>query len=356
MPLLASIATALLHSLPPEAAHHAALRLLAAELGPAPSLALRPALAGRLWGLDFPSPVGLAAGFDKDAMALAGLFRLGFGFVEAGTVTPRPQAGNPAPRLFRLAEDQALINRMGFNSAGFDGFARNLGRFRARPAAATRLVGINLGVNRDSADPAADYRQGVERLGPLADYLVVNLSSPNTPGLRALQEGAARDRVLAALLAARAALDTPPPLLLKIAPDLDDAALGEIGQAALDAGLDGLVLCNTTTARPAGLRSRQRRQAGGLSGAPLRPRALEALRVVYRHTEGRLPLIGVGGIASAADAYARIRAGASLVQLYTGFVYRGPGLLAELAQGLAARLEADGFKTIAEAVGADHKG
>jgi dihydroorotate dehydrogenase len=296
----------------------------------------------------------LSAGFDKDAEIYAALLRLGFGFVEVGSITPQPQAGNPKPRVFRLPEDGAVINRLGFNSAGLAAAVTNL---RQRQTRRVGIVGINIGKNRDSADAAADYAAGTAVLAPLADYLVVNVSSPNTPGLRALQETAALRDLLARVQTARAAAvpHRPPPLLLKIAPDLAPADAGEVAQVALAGGVDGLIIGNTTVSRPASLRSRHATEGGGLSGRPLFSLSTELLRAVYRLTEGRLPLIGVGGIASGADAYAKIRAGASLVQLYTAMIYHGPGLVDRIKRDLAACLRADGFATVAAAVGADHR-
>ena len=300
--------------------------------------------------------MGLAAGFDKDARCPGAMAELGFGFGEVGTVTPRPQPGNPAPRVFRLRRERALINRLGFNSAGLDAVAGRLERWRSGAGPFDRPLGVNVGVNRDSADPARDYAAGVARVAPLADYVAVNVSSPNTPGLRAWQEGDALQRLLAALAEAHARLDPARPVLLKLAPEIDERGPGgAAGGHRREAPIAGLILTNTTTARPPGLVSRRREEAGGLSGPPLSPRALEVLRLAYALSGGRLPLIGVGGIDSAAAAYARIRAGASLVQLYTGLAYRGPGLIGEIAQGLARLLAADGFASLADAVGADHR-
>jgi dihydroorotate dehydrogenase len=307
-----------------------------------------------VWGLEFPNPIGLSAGFDKDAEAYAALLRLGFGFVEVGSITPQPQAGNPKPRVFRLPEDGAVINRLGFNSAGLAAAVTNL---RPRRSERVGIVGINLGKNRDSADAAADYAAGTTALAPLADYLVINVSSPNTPGLRALQGSAALRELLARVQAARRAAvpDRPPPLLLKIAPDLAAAEARDVAEVALAGGIDGLIVGNTTIARPPDLRSRHAKESGGLSGRPLFALSTELLRQFDRLTEGRLPLIGVGGIASGADAYAKIRAGASLVQLYTALIYHGPGLVGRIKRDLAACLRADGFATVAAAVGADHR-
>ena len=350
----ADIATAGLRCLPPETAHGAAIALLGLTRPPAlppPD----PALAMTLWGLRFPTPVGLAAGFDKDARCPDAAARLGLGFGEAGTVTPQPQPGNPRPRLFRLRRERALINRYGFNSAGLDIVAARLERWRRTHGAHPRPLGVNIGVNKGSADPARDYAAGFARVAALADYVAVNVSSPNTPGLRAWQAGDSLHRLLAALADAHGHLDRPPPILLKLAPEIDDEALEALLDAIEGAPIAGLILTNTTTARPPGLVSRQRGEEGGLSGPPLAPRALEVLRLAYALSGGRLPLIGVGGIDSGEAAYARIRAGASLVQLYTALVYRGPRLVGEIAQGLARLLAADGFASLADAVGADHR-
>jgi dihydroorotate dehydrogenase len=354
MPALLDVAQRLLRLLPPETAHRLTLRALA-HLPPA--LAGNPApddpiLASRLFGLDFANPLGLAAGFDKNAEVFGPAFRLGFGFVEIGSVTPRPQAGNPRPRLFRLVEDGAVINRMGFNNEGLGAVAARLSH---RPAAgsARGILGANLGKNKESADAAADYAAGVRALGPLADYLVINVSSPNTPGLRALQGRAPLEALIAAVRAAR--VGDRPPLLLKIAPDLSEADKQDIAEVAIAGGLDGLIVSNTTIARPPGLRGLAAKEAGGLSGRPLFQPSTSVLADMYRLTGGRLPLIGVGGIASGEDAYAKIRAGASLLQLYTALVYGGPGLVGRIKAGLARCLRGDGFKSLSEAVGADHR-
>ncbi|WP_374369911.1 quinone-dependent dihydroorotate dehydrogenase [Dongia sp.] len=346
----------LLFQLDAENAHRLAVRALAATPAQAGSSAEDVMLRQILWGRSFPNPLGLAAGFDKNAEAYRGAFGLGFGFVEIGSVTPRPQAGNPRPRLFRLIHDRAVINRMGFNN---DGMARVAERLRARDRKAG-ILGINLGKNKETEDAAADYELGVATLGPLADYLVINVSSPNTPGLRALQGKAPLAALVDRVRVARDALaadisKTQPPLLLKIAPDLTAEDRVDIAEVALTHGLDGLIISNTTISRPAHLAPAFAGEAGGLSGAPLFAMSTALLRDMYRLIEGRLPLIGVGGIASAADAYAKIRAGASLVQLYSALVYEGPGLPARIVAELPALLARDGFKSIGEAVGADHR-
>ena len=340
----------LMFRLPPEAAHALGMRALQAGLGRFVIGDRRqdppPILRQRLWGLDFANPIGLAAGFDKDARVPEAMRRLGFGFVEVGTVTPRPQPGNPKPRLFRLDEDRAVVNRLGFNSGGLDGVvARLSGRRRSG------IVGVNLGKNRDSADAAADYALGIRRTAGLADYLVVNISSPNTPGLRDLQRRAALEALLRRLLDARVETGSRVPLLLKIAPDLSGDECSDIAEVALNAGIDGLIVANTTVGRPAGLVSRHAGEPGGLSGRPLFAPSTAVLADIYRLTQGRLPLIGVGGVASAADAYAKIRAGASLVQLYTALIFDGPGLVGRINQGLTELLRRDGFASVGEAVG-----
>ncbi len=353
---LYALAAAALRRLPPETAHALTVRALAAGLVRAAPGPDDPILATRVWGRDFPNPVGLAAGFDKNAEAPDALLALGFGFVEVGSVTPRPQPGNPRPRVFRLPADGALINRLGFNNQGLAAVA---GRLAAR-AGRGGLVGVNLGANKESTDRAGDYVTGVEALAGLADYLVVNVSSPNTPGLRALQGRAALDELLARLAAARAgaapAGARPVPLLLKIAPDLGPGELADIVELSLAHGIDGLIVGNTTVARPPGLKGRHRGEAGGLSGRPLFAPSTALLREAFRLTEGRIPCVGTGGVASGADAYAKIRAGAALVQLYTALVYEGPGLVGRIKAELADALRRDGFARVADAVGTDAAG
>jgi len=340
----------LLRTVDPERAHELSLAALAVGLGPHGATD-PPILATRLAGLSLTNPVGLAAGFDKDARAPAALLAAGFGFVECGTVTPRPQPGNPRPRLFRLVEDAAVINRMGFNNGGLDAFAGRLAHgHRGGP------VGANVGANKDTVDRAADYVAGLRRLWPLADYFTLNVSSPNTPGLRDLQQGGALTDLLGAVAEARKDLAAAPggqkPVFLKIAPDLTEAQAGAIVEAALAFGLTGLIVSNTTTARPESLRSAARGEMGGLSGRPLLEPSTRLLGAVRAASGARLVLIGVGGIASGADAYAKIRAGASVVQLYTALALQGPGLVERIKSDLAARLRADGFASVEDAVGA----
>lgn len=351
----------LLFLLDPEMAHHTTLRALRLGLVGGSSEPGDPVLATRVWDLAFGNPVGLAAGFDKDAEVIDAMLGLGFGFVEAGTVTPLPQPGNPKPRLFRLVEDEAVINRFGFNSKGLRAFVERLEerRHRIRDGGAPGIVGANVGKNRDAADAAGDYAAGIEAVCGLADYLVCNLSSPNTPGLRGLQAKSQLEELITRVLDARrrAAPNAKraPPLLAKVGPDLSEHELRDVAEVALATGIDGLIVGNTTVARPPGLRSRYAHEAGGLSGLPLMAKATACLADMYRFTGGKLPIIGCGGVASGADAYARIRAGASLVQLYSALVFHGPGLIARIKRELAQRLRADGFKTVADAVGADHR-
>ncbi len=310
-----------------------------------------PILATTVWGRAFRNPLGLAAGFDKNAEVPDAALDLGLGFVEVGGVTPQPQAGNPQPRLFRLDADRALINRMGFNNEGLSVVLDRL----ARRNRAHGWVAVNLGKNKAQDDAVADYATLAGRLALHADMLVINLSSPNTPGLRALQQTEALVAIVRAARAGRdaAMIGTAPPLLLKIAPDLDSAEIAAITRAAMDEKLDGLVVSNTTTSRPATMLSAQHTESGGLSGAPLMDISTRLLRRVYELTGGQMPLIGVGGVSGGADAYAKIRAGASLVQFYSGMVFEGPAFIGRVKRELAVLLKHDGFTNVAQAVGAD---
>ncbi|SIO44373.1 dihydroorotate oxidase A [Rhodovulum sp. ES.010] len=338
-------ALAVLHRMDAERAHNLSLAALRGGLVPLPGPVTSPRLATEVAGLRLPNPVGLAAGYDKNAEALGPLSRAGFGFIEAGAATPRPQPGNPRPRLFRLAEDRAAINRFGFNNDGMAAIGR---RLSARPPGA--VVGLNLGANKDSADRAADYAAVLTHCGAHVDFATVNVSSPNTERLRDLQGRAALSALLAGVMAARADLARPIPVFLKIAPDLSDAELAEIAEVAQEVDVQGIVATNTTLAR-GDLKSPQAEEAGGLSGAPLFVRSTRVLARLSQLTEGRLPLIGVGGVGSAEEAYAKIRAGAAAVQLYTALVYGGLSLVGEIARGLDRLLARDGFATVAEAVG-----
>jgi len=329
-----------LQLVPAERAHGLAIALLE-RLSPSAGPDGDPILHTRIAGLDFPNPIGLAAGFDKDARVWRQMLGLGFGFAETGTLTPRPQAGNPRPRVFRLEADRAVINRLGFNNGGLEAA---LPRLRATPR-----LGVNVGANKDSADRIADYALGVAAVRGLAGWITLNISSPNTPGLRDLQ-GEALPELLAAAAEARGA--TGPPLFVKVAPDLDDARIDAIVRVTLESRISGIIIANTTLARPATLKSRHAREAGGLSGAPLMAPSTAILAAFAKRLDGRLPLIGVGGVASGADAYAKIRAGASAVQLYTALVYEGPGLARRIAKELAALLRRDGYSSVADATGA----
>ncbi|AOL25025.1 dihydroorotate dehydrogenase [Erythrobacter litoralis] len=336
-------------ALDPEQAHRLAIRALRAMPARAPARA--GPLASEVAGLTFPNPVGVAAGFDKDAEVPDSLLGLGFGFTEVGSITPLPQAGNPRPRLFRLVEDEAVINRMGFNNAGADAALDRLAARGSRPG----IVGINIGANKDAADRIADYATMAGLVTPFASYLAVNVSSPNTPGLRALQDEGALAALLDAVIAARdeaAAGAALPPIFLKVAPDLTPADVDAIARIALDKRLGALIVSNTTVSRP-DLASHHRGETGGLSGAPLRALALRRLREFRQATGGEIPLVGVGGIASAEHAWERIRAGASLVQLYSAMVFEGPGLGGRIAKGLEKLMRRDGFASIAEAVGSE---
>jgi dihydroorotate dehydrogenase len=348
--MIHQIGAALLSRLPAEAAHRLTIEALKLGLGPVDRRRDDPILAVEAGGLSLPNCVGLAAGFDKNAEAPDAMLRAGFGLVECGTVTPRPQAGNPRPRLFRLREDRAVVNRMGFNNEGLEAFASRLER-RARRG----VVGANIGANKESPDRVGDYVTGLSRLWRHADYFTANVSSPNTPGLRDLQGRAALEDLLGRLAEARAGLQAHGavrPVFLKVAPDLDEAAITDIVEVVSANRLDGIVVSNTTITRPETLRSPLGREAGGLSGAPVFALSTEILRRFRERAPRTLLLIGCGGIASGADAYAKVRAGAQVIQLYSSLVYAGPGLVGEIKRDLAARLRADGFASVAEAAGA----
>ncbi len=345
MSALNRIGLGLLHRLDPERAHGLALRALRAGLVPLPGRITSPRLACEVAGLRLDNPIGLAAGFDKNAEALTPLARVGFGMIEVGAVTPRAQAGNAKPRLFRLTEDRGVINRFGFNNLGMEKAAKRLSQ---RPKDA--VIGLNLGANKDSDDRAEDFARVLAHCGRHLDFATVNVSSPNTEKLRELQGGDALRALLVGVMEARDWLERPIPIFLKIAPDLDDAALGEIADVAQTAGLAGIIATNTTLDRP-GLTCAAGAEAGGLSGAPLFDKSTRVLARLSRLTDGKIPLIGVGGIASPEDAYAKICAGASAVQLYSALVYQGLPLVPRIASGLERLLEADGHANVASAVG-----
>jgi dihydroorotate dehydrogenase len=346
--LLERVGLRALRCLDPEVAHGLALKALSAGLGPKGGPVTSPRLTTRVAGLELPNPVGIAAGFDKNAEVVRSALAAGPGFIEIGAVTPRPQPGNPQPRLFRLAEDRAAINRFGFNNQGMAAIAPRLAAARG-----AGVVGVNLGANKDAADRAEDYVTVLRHLYGEADFFTVNVSSPNTERLRDLQGRAALDTLLGLVMAARSDLGGAKPVFLKVSPDLSETEISDIAELALLHRLDGLIATNTTLSRD-GLVSRHADEAGGLSGQPLFARSTEVLGQFYRLTGGQVPLIGVGGIATADQAYAKIRAGASAVQLYTAMVYQGISLPGRIARGLDRLLERDGFGSVADAVGLDN--
>lgn len=354
MSVLADLALPFLRCLDPEKAHNISLASLKMGLGPKAFADENGRLVTKVWDLTFPNPIGLSAGFDKNAEVADPMLDTGLGFVEVGSITPKGQEGNPKPRIFRLPKDGAVINRLGFNNKGMDVAAKNLAYRRG-----TGIVGVNLGKNKTTEDAASDYALGAERLSPFADYLVINVSSPNTPGLRALQDKAELENLVKATLAARDKAmgeKRKPPLLVKIAPDLNSDDLDDIASLALDIDIDGLIVSNTTIARPDTLKHGDvAKEMGGLSGRPLFEMSTAVLSDVYKRTEGKIPLIGVGGVASGMDAYKKIRAGASLVQLYSALIYQGPSLIPRIKRELSDCLVRDGFETVMQAIGADHR-
>jgi len=350
MSLIYKTGTALLRRLPAERAHVTTVKLLRKGLGPKSGVITSDVLKTSVGGLELPNPVGLAAGFDKDCDVPDAMLGAGFGFVECGTVTPRPQIGNPQPRLFRLYEDEAVINRMGFNNRGLDHFSNRLIARRGKPG----IVGANLGANKDSDDRAGDYVTGLTRLWGHADYFTINISSPNTPGLRKLQGADEMEDLLGRIAETRAALtgeDPSVPIFLKVAPDVDVAQIDRIVTQARTYGMNAIIVSNTTLDRPDSLSSEHAGEGGGLSGQPLFEKSTRILAEFAEAAEGKIDLIGVGGIGSGAQAYAKIRAGANAVQLYSALVYKGPQLVAEICKDLEARAKADGFTNISEAVG-----
>ncbi len=345
---LYSLLRPFLFKLQPETAHNLAIRALSRGFYPGQPMGDYPSLRQKLFGLDFINPVGLAAGFDKNAEAVAGLTKQGFGFLELGTVTPLPQAGNPKPRIFRLLRDEAIINRLGFNNKGLQEYCRN---FSAAPRQLP--LGANIGKNKDTEDAVEDYLKALEAVAPLADYVTINISSPNTAGLRDLQGRHHLEKLLGTLVEKRDSLPRKVPLLLKIAPDLTSQDKEDIAGIALVKRIDGLIVSNTTIERPLSLQSRWRNEKGGLSGRPLFESSTQMLAEMYRLTAGKIPLIGVGGISSGVEAYLKIRAGASLVQLYSALGYQGFGLVTRIKRDLAGLLAQDGFESITQAIGID---
>ena len=347
------ITRSILSRLPPETAHALTLGALRFGIRYSEQQSDPDLLNQNCFGLQFDNPIGLAAGFDKDAKALSGLLKLGFGAIEVGTITPQPQKGNQKPRVFRLPEDGAVINRLGFNNEGVKKARTRLARLSPNHG----IIGANIGPNRNSDDPIKDYRECFTQLAPLVDYLVVNISSPNTPGLRAWQGKNNLTRLISNLHNKRSSLPHADggaiPLLIKLAPDLNEPALEEIADVAIACKVDGLIISNTTVQRPTSLVNKKRDEIGGLSGRPLFDLSTRMLANMHRRVDGTIPLIGIGGISSGEDAYTKIRAGASLVQLYTGFIYEGPQLLYDIKTVLAKKLTEDGFSNISAAVGID---
>ena len=345
MRALGALALPFLRALEPETAHRAAIAAL--QMAPSAAPHCDPRLSVAAFGLTFPNPLGMAAGFDKNAEVPRGLIGAGFGFVEVGTLTPRPQPGNPRPRLFRLARDEALINRLGFNNGGYAAAHQRLAR-----AALAGIVGVNIGPNKESADRVADYVLGVTTFADVASYFTINVSSPNTPGLRDLQQRGALDELVARVIAARDACAIRRPVLVKIAPDVDLATLDDIVSVGRARGIDGMIVSNTTISRPPGLQGARASETGGLSGRPLFDLSTRTLARVFLRAEGAFPLIGCGGVDSASAALAKIEAGASLVQLYTALIYRGPGLIGEILGGLTKALSERRIERLSALVGA----
>lgn len=350
---LFALAKPVLHKMDAETAHKLTIQGLKTGLVPSCPKTQDDKLKTTLWNRTFPNPIGLAAGFDKNAEVVGPMLKLGFGFVEAGTVTPKPQDGNPRPRVFRDVSNEAVINRMGFPNKGLEDFRHNIERYfeiRPRP---NGLVGINIGMNKGQEDPAKDYCTLVRALGPYADYLTVNISSPNTPGLRNLQERENLLPLLSRVLEERekSCRDNAPPLVVKLAPDIDVSKQEDVANSILESGVDGLILTNTTLDRPEYLPEEFRSEAGGLSGRPLTNKSVKVIRNFYQYTNGKLPIIGAGGVSSAQDAYDKIKAGASLVQLYSALVFQGPALVPDILEGLSHLLRKDGLDHISKAVG-----
>lgn len=339
-----------------ERAHHLGIALLKKGIAPRFKNDTDPLLHVRLYGLDFPNPIGLAAGFDKNAEVVGEMFGFGFGAVEIGSITPRAQPGNPKPRLFRAPEAEAIINRFGFNSDGFEPCRRRLSAYRdATTGQRQGIIGVNIGKNKDSADATADYTEGVATFAPYADYMTVNISSPNTPGLRKLQGREALADLLHQTVEARNQAEKKPPLFVKIAPDLSEAEMNDIAEVVVESSIDGVIVGNTTVTRPDSITAGFANENGGLSGKPLFGLSTRVLARMYKLTGGKIPLIGCGGVSSGADAYAKIRAGATLVQLYSALIYQGPFLIPQINRDLAALLRRDGFASVKDAVGTGNR-
>ncbi|MAF97271.1 MAG: dihydroorotate dehydrogenase (quinone) [Micavibrio sp.] len=347
----------LMMALEPEKAHNLSLKMMKFGLAPKYKQAPRAELEQVLWGLKFPNPVGLSAGFDKNADVIGPCLNMGFGFVEVGTVTPKPQSGNPRQRVFRDIANEAVINRMGFPSKGVNAFKDNLEKFLGSKNHPAGVIGLNIGMNKTQKNPAKDYGLLIRMLGPMADYITINISSPNTPGLRDLQQREPLTELLKEILDVRqkSCGEHAPPILVKLAPDLTPEQREEIAQVLLDVKIDGIILGNTTLARPEFLDKDFREEKGGLSGQPLTDKATELVSDFYRLTKGQIPIIGAGGITSANQAYDKIKAGASLVQLYSALAFRGPSLIQSINDELLSLVKADGYSNISEAIGVNHK-
>lgn len=355
--MIYSLAQKLLFKMDAEDAHTLTLKALKSGITPRFMSPNAKELKLNLWGRHFPNPVGLAAGFDKNAEVIKGMFNLGFGFIEVGTVTPKPQIGNERPRIFRAPAFKAVINRMGFPNEGVSSFKNNLSHFLSQKPRPAGVVGVNIGMNKDQTDPEKDYTHLIRTIGSLADYFTINISSPNTPGLRNLQDPEFLSPLLAAVINERNKVcgEYPIPLLLKLAPDIADDTMAGISEVCMTHKIDGVILTNTTLFRPDDLPPEFRDQKGGLSGAPLNDLSTGVIRRFYALTKGQIPIIGVGGISSGNDAYTKIRAGASLVQLYSALIYEGPHLIRKINRDLLKYLKADGFTHIEQAIGADHR-
>ena len=354
---LYSLARPVLFQIDPEKAHALALKALKAGILPAQERVNDPALEQVLWGLKFPNPVGLSAGFDKKAEVIGPMFKFGFGFVETGTVTPKAQEGNPKPRVFRDPKNGAVINRMGMPGEGMSAYKDNIEKFLSGKNRPPGVIGLNIGMNKTQSDPMKDYKVLIKMLAPMADYITINISSPNTPGLRDQQDPEVLSELMETVRAelAKSCGSHTPPVWVKLAPDLSEKQQEDLAATAIKAKIDALILTNTSLERPAHLSDGFRDETGGLSGTPIFEHATQVLRNFYTLTKGKVPLIGVGGISSAEHAYTKIKAGASLVQLYTGLIYKGPGIVHDINSGLLELLKADGYASVSEAIGAEHR-
>ncbi|MEM6780507.1 MAG: quinone-dependent dihydroorotate dehydrogenase [Pseudomonadota bacterium] len=354
MPSLFDITKPFFHALDPETAHKVSIAAMKAGFAPKYEAVDDPKLKTTLWGRTFNNPIGLAAGFDKNAEVIAPMLNIGFGFVEVGTVTPKPQDGNPRPRVFRDVKSEAVINRMGFPNGGLEVFKTNLVKFLDKRPHPSGIIGINIGMNKTQKEPAKDYCRLIRALGPYADYFTINISSPNTPGLRNLQDPENLQELIEKVLEERkksCGKEDPPPLLVKFAPDLDDNEQHAIANTVLKTDINGIIVTNTTLDRPDFLPKKFKSEQGGLSGKPLTQKSTDVIRNFYKHTGGKVPIIGIGGVSSGQDAYDKICAGASLVQLYSALVFHGPELVTQICRDLVTCLDHDGHKHLNEAIG-----